>query len=102
MQVGSKVQLAKPKLSKTKHQLKSYSNLKLEGKIHLTMKYKDKSIEIDYYHVVKANNKIFLSGHSTRVDQKGTQHRQLPRVKDYHRYTYTLKIDPTVTPVVCS
>ena len=102
------IKLSNKKLKKTQHQFESYSNhtLKLEGKATLTTQHKDKSIKITYF-VVNANNKpILLSGKASKA--LGLINR-VNSIDDYPELktttgtlpgTYSLKIDPTVKPVV--
>lgn len=98
----------KNKLRKTRHQFESYSNhtLQLEGKVKLATSYKDQCIDVDYY-VVKAENKpVLLSGGISK--ELGLISR-VNNIDDYPELknatgtlpgTYSLKIDPTVKPVV--
>ena len=92
----------------TKEKFESYSNhpLEIEGCATLTTKYKHRSVDITYY-IVKASQKPpLLSGVASQ------QLHLIERIHSINNYpelktttgtlpgTYSLKIDPTVKPVV--
>lgn len=96
------------KLAKMQHQFESYSNhtLQLVGKVKITTKYKVQCIDINYF-VVKAEKKsVLLSGAASKalgLIARINNIDQYPEVKNATgtlQGTFSLKIDPTVTPVV--
>jgi len=86
-----------------------YSNytLQLEGKVKLTTRYRDQCVDVDYY-VVKAENKpVLLSGGISKslglISRVNSIEDMFPELKNTTGTlpgTYSLKIDPTVKPVV--
>ena len=102
----------KPPLQKTTHRLMSYSGhqLDIKGKVTLPLKYKDNKCDATFYVVQTAGKPPLLSGetcsqlgliertYNVQLFQK--EFPQLKKLTGTLPGTYTVKLDPTVKPVV--
>ena len=98
-------------ITKTARKFKSYTHhpIKVEGYVTLPARYKNKFVDVQYY-VVHVDQKPLLSGQAS--EQLGLIERIHEVTNDLDKYpelrkttgtlpgTYSIKIDPTVTPVV--